>query len=340
MSKLTRVYQRLFGSTAPSTQIGKFGSLAAGSTATTNDPTQVQSLSNWLDGWFAAVLGNNSPCIEDMNAVHFVLAYQLGYIFQAGVPEWDATTIYYKGSLVNAAGLIYVSLSDSNTNHAVTDNTNWRILNANLTQVSADYTTLITDDVVEMDATAGNKNVTLLAASSAKFKRQTIVKTDSSTHKVTISDGTLTKVLYGKYNSITVFSNGSAWYVLSDKIKATSARAAEAAGSVSAATPIVFPTVDYDTTSSYNPSTGRFTCPEDGFYLIQMEVDTANSGVSIGAYKNGSLEREIGVLSSDFHSCNGSIVVNALAGDLLDIRPVSGITVVLTDSFVGFTLLK
>lgn len=127
MSKIARITQKLFGSTATAGQIGKFGSLAAGSPLTTTDPVVMQSLSNWLDGWFAAILGGNSPAIEDMNAVCYVFAYQLGYLLQEGVAEWDSGTTYYIGSVVNdGTGVLYVSLTNTNLNNLVSDTTKWR----------------------------------------------------------------------------------------------------------------------------------------------------------------------------------------------------------------------
>ncbi|PNA42272.1 hypothetical protein, partial [Pseudomonas sp. MPR-AND1A] len=86
MAKLSRVTQKIFGSSAGANQIGKFGSYAAGSPVISSDPTVIQSLSNWLTGWFGAVVGGNSPAIEDMNAVCFVYAYQLAYLMQQGIP--------------------------------------------------------------------------------------------------------------------------------------------------------------------------------------------------------------------------------------------------------------
>ena len=61
MSKLTRYFQKVFGSTAAADKIGIFGSLAAGNPQYATTPTQIQSLSNFLNGWSSAVIGNNSP---------------------------------------------------------------------------------------------------------------------------------------------------------------------------------------------------------------------------------------------------------------------------------------
>jgi hypothetical protein len=119
MSKLTRKTQLLFGSRAGSSQIGQFGSFAAGSPSYTKDPSTIQALSNYLEGWFGAILGNNSPCIEDMNALCYLFAYQLSYLFQEGIPEWDSGTTYYQYSVIQSGGVFYMSTADNNLNNAV-----------------------------------------------------------------------------------------------------------------------------------------------------------------------------------------------------------------------------
>lgn len=130
MARLARYTQQIFGSSAGANQMAKFGSLAAAAPATfsgaTITPTLVQTLSNYLTGWFGAVIGANSPAIEDMNAICYLYAYQLTYLMQMGIAEYDAGTIYFKGCLVNdATGVLYVSLTDSNTGNALSSTTNW-----------------------------------------------------------------------------------------------------------------------------------------------------------------------------------------------------------------------
>lgn len=128
MSKLSRVYQKLFGTVdATNNNVGVFGSLAAGSPTKTSNPSTMQSLSNWDGGWYSAVIGSNSPAIEDMNAIHYVFAYQLAYLMQSGIPEWDSSTTYYTGSFVQSAGVIYVSLVNNNTNNLLTDASKWAL---------------------------------------------------------------------------------------------------------------------------------------------------------------------------------------------------------------------
>lgn len=125
MSKILRETMKIFGSTAGADEIEQFGSLAEGSPVYTTDIAVIQSLSNYLEGWFGGVVGANLPAIEDMNAIAYLYAYQLAYIFQAGVPEWDAGTTYYTNSIINSGGVLFVSLQDNNINHAVTDPAWW-----------------------------------------------------------------------------------------------------------------------------------------------------------------------------------------------------------------------
>lgn len=129
MAKITRAIQKIFGSTAGADEIAQFGSLAASAPAFTTSPTVIQALSNYLDGWFGAVLGENSPAIEDMNALFYLITYQLSYLMQTGIAEWNAATTYYIGSVVNdGTGLFLISLTDGNLNNALTDTDNWGVI--------------------------------------------------------------------------------------------------------------------------------------------------------------------------------------------------------------------
>ena len=130
MAKLPRVFQKIFGSTAGTNQISQFGSLAAGTPQFTTDPTTIQSLSNFMKGWYNAVVGQNSPPIQDMNALFYLITYQLAQMFQDGLPEWDASTTYYLGSLVNnGTGVTFACINDSAgagiTNEPLSNMTFW-----------------------------------------------------------------------------------------------------------------------------------------------------------------------------------------------------------------------
>lgn len=214
MAKLPRILARQFAQNASPTDVGEFGSLKAGFPLTTLDPAVIQSLSNWLGGWKDAVFADNSPTIEDMNGFCLVVAYQIAYLMQAGIPEYDATTTYYKGSFCNSAGLIFVSIADNNLGNALTDDTKWSRPLSDIQTKSANYTMKLTDDVVEFDATAGDITVSLPAASATnKGKRFTIVRIDTmGAFTVFVAGTSFSSQLNSLYESMTVISNGAVWY--------------------------------------------------------------------------------------------------------------------------------
>lgn len=162
MGKTTRATQKLFGSTAGSNQMAEFGSFAAGVPArysgTTITPAIIQSLSNYLEGWLGAVDGFYSPTVEDMNAICFLYSYQIFYILEMGIAEWDAGTTYYTGSIVNSGGTIYVSKTDDNTNNALTSTANWRpFLIPQTISFKADGTFTVPTGCTQVQVTATKK---------------------------------------------------------------------------------------------------------------------------------------------------------------------------------------
>lgn len=136
---LARVFQKIFGLSAPLGEIAKFGSLNAGTPEFTNDASLVQSYANWIGGWKAAVMGGNSPALEDMNAFCFLNSYQLAYLFEKGIPEWDIETTYEINSLVVVSGVTYQSKTAANVGNAVTASANWRRYSPELCGVMKDF---------------------------------------------------------------------------------------------------------------------------------------------------------------------------------------------------------
>lgn len=194
MAKLTRATQKVFGSTAGVNQIAKFGSLAAGAPAYTTDPATIQSLANYLSGWFGAVVGANSPAIEDMNALCFLFARQIAYVMQAGVPEYDAATTYYTGSFASDSfGSIYVSLVDDNTGNAFTDSTKWKMFSGSsvalnpATQSPYTLTSLVNRCFFNVTTVNGAMQITLPAAVNGYRFTVKDVSGYASTYNITIA---------------------------------------------------------------------------------------------------------------------------------------------------------
>lgn len=232
MAKTTRKNMKIFGSTAGPNQLGVFGSLAAGLPAYSTDPETIQSLSNYQEGWYGAVLGNNSPAIQDMNALQYVFAYQLFYLFEMGVPEWNALTTYYIGSIVQntSTGQLFVSRTNNNLNNALSSATNWQTFQSGTairTTTGADTATAL-DDTVLANATSGGFTQGLpLVADVPTGKRITIKNIATADNDVTVScasgiDGGTTYLLSSYLaeggqrimEQATFVSNGTQWYVV------------------------------------------------------------------------------------------------------------------------------
>ncbi|MDE2233820.1 MAG: hypothetical protein KGJ90_07005 [Patescibacteria group bacterium] len=116
MSKLTRVTHTIFGGSAPAAVngIAQFGSKQAGTPTYTTNIATLQALAAWLNGWGSAVVSGKVPPLEELNAAFLEPSYQIGYLLEMGIPEYDAGTTYYTNSIVQSNGIIYISLVDNN----------------------------------------------------------------------------------------------------------------------------------------------------------------------------------------------------------------------------------
>lgn len=132
MSKLPRVTQKLFAGNAQPTDTAAFGTMRTGNPTYTSDIAQLMNTPQFLQGWLAAVEEGFAPFMEEMTGVQKVFAQQIAYLFQQGVPEYDAGTTYYKGSLVKVISdtdfVIYSSLIDDNTGNTPTAGAQWKLV--------------------------------------------------------------------------------------------------------------------------------------------------------------------------------------------------------------------
>ena len=138
-SKIIRKTASIFcgGLSAGSDQVEQFGSkVVTGTPNYSVDPAVIQELSAWADGWKPALNAtNNSEYLQDRNAVDLVATYQIAYLLQQGIPEWDSATPYFINSIVKYGGIFYNSLVDNNTgNEPDTSPTDWVNMSAQPTQ--------------------------------------------------------------------------------------------------------------------------------------------------------------------------------------------------------------
>lgn len=130
MTTLTRVTGKVFGGSAPLTEIGVFGSAKAGAGINSQDVATIQGGTAYDEGWGSGIVtSENFPPMEEVTGVLKTISYQACYLLQEGIPVYDANTEYSATSIVkNFSGNIlefYKSAIDGNIGNPLTDNTKW-----------------------------------------------------------------------------------------------------------------------------------------------------------------------------------------------------------------------
>ena len=144
--------------------------------------------------------------------------------------------------------------------------------------ITANYTALISDDLILADSTSGAITITLPTAASFKGKEITIIKTNTGLNKVTVG----TNFLFIQNDSIKFVSNGIAWYIVnynSAKVFAHYGMQAVAQTLADASPQFIgFETKITDTHNIVSGSdvTWRGTIPKPG-------ICTVNVGLSLGS---------------------------------------------------------
>lgn len=116
MAKLERVHQKIFASNAPASDVGVIGSLHEGNPTEAASVQDIQSLAAFEAGIRSIVIGENSPIIEEDNALYKLITYQLAYLFQNGIPEWDSLVEYHPLSMIKHGANYYFLPSGTSEN--------------------------------------------------------------------------------------------------------------------------------------------------------------------------------------------------------------------------------
>tara|TARA_R110002020_G_scaffold13283_6_gene48136 strand:- start:12492 stop:13898 length:1407 start_codon:yes stop_codon:yes gene_type:complete len=123
MAKLTRKLKKIFSSNSPS-DIGVWGSINA---TTSTDPDVLQGTGYETGVSSAEVSGKKLLPRKDFNGLKYETDYHLSYLYQSGIPEYDASTEYHIGSIVKDidSAIIYKSITADNVSNPLTDSENW-----------------------------------------------------------------------------------------------------------------------------------------------------------------------------------------------------------------------
>lgn len=176
MAEIPRKLAKLFGSAlVPAGNVAVWGSTTAGSPVYTSDPDTLQS-TRFLSGFNAAIVGNRSPVMEEMNGAFLVAFQQLAYILQSGVPQWDVGTTYFPNNFVRVGTVLYVSQTNNNTgNDPTTDTNNWQPYLAKATGPTVAAAWAVFDGI---NASSGNARII------SSFNVDTITKNAAGSYTV------------------------------------------------------------------------------------------------------------------------------------------------------------
>jgi len=160
MARIPRKAQKIFAADAANN--GVFGSAADNTKVLSDDLDVIQSKAAYELGWLEAVLGiKKFPALEEFQALHYMTTTQISYLFQEGIPEYNAATTYYQKSIVRETGTyqLYGSITDDNVGNALSDTDEWLPL--------IDLSALV------QDATTSVKGIAMLATLTDVRARET-----------------------------------------------------------------------------------------------------------------------------------------------------------------------
>lgn len=177
MAGIPRKAQLIFGGAlSPPGNIAVIGSLAAGARAFSGDLAVLQSLSQYGFAWQGTEVGSNSPALEDMTALFYLLTTQVAYMLARGVPEWDVATQYNTSDIARVGSQLYRSKIDANTgNNPVTDMNNWELQSNATKGPTACAASVVFDGI---NATAGNARII------SSFNVSTVTKNAAGSYTV------------------------------------------------------------------------------------------------------------------------------------------------------------
>lgn len=213
MAKIIRKHQKLFADIGWTGNLGQFGSFAEGAPVYSNDPDVLQALANFGEGLAGGMINNAPPSIQDMDGLFHLITRQLQYMFQSGIPEWNATCTYHVGSLVHDAvplyptvvaysgpGNIYMSVINNNINKPLNINSEpyWMLVRSGRVRTDNTRTVIASFDDFVLKCTyngAGTITVVLPDAALTNKGRMIIVKS----YVPTANDDIIVQTLTGQY---------------------------------------------------------------------------------------------------------------------------------------------
>jgi hypothetical protein len=328
MAKITRKNFKVFGISGSTTNFAVYGSQRAASPVKSMDIETIQSLDAWGKGWTEAVNDDNkAPYLEDMNGAMLVMAYQLGYILQDGIPVWNADTTYYTDSVVRKDGTqeIYCSLIDTNLNQALPSkvtNSKWTYLvdledivpNGSITESKIANLAVTEGKIGALAVTEGK--IGALSVTSGKIGALAV--TEAKIDSLAVTEGKIgaLSVTNGKIGAAAVtgakLSSDIDYPGYARKSTTALARAFLYADQVMTSSPgkIDLTNVNIDLRSNFDTTNKRFVCPVVGYYKITACANNSTATVLyvsfngfLGAFEATASPGNLGVTIVDIIHC-------------------------------------
>ena len=367
MAKITQSTQFLFGSAAGANQMTQFGSLAAGTFVAYSGsatPAQIQGVSGgspstqYTDGWYSAIVGSNSPTIQDINSLFALSSYQLSYLFQEGIPEYDSGTTYYQWSVCQSSGVIYQYInSTGSAGNAPPNATYWALMNSFVSnQASSTYAVAVTDGTICLSTASNSITATLPTASGIGGKVYRFILTAATSGYIVTLNTTSSQSIGGyssgviqmgtPNDSISVVSDGSNWQILDYNISVYSEYYGCANTPNSTPSILNFGGKYSDALSCVTTgSSWKFTCPISGKYQVSSTIgltagSAADAYLTCYIYKNSS---QFAILASSVTTtgsteaeyASGSKTMLLTAGDTISLEGTSNSGFALVNTQVG-----
>jgi len=231
---------KIFGGAIPPTNLmSQFGSLKNGVINYSNDPTTIQSLPAFVDGWASAVINSYYPAHQDMNSLYYLLSRQLAYFRQSGIPEWKSDIEYFINAIVSdGLGSVYKSLVNNNLNQPFTDATKWFLLHSNkIMDIGYNYhaTNLDYDIHYSLNDTSADHRVIYLPNPTASLsgRKYRVLNVSGASYALAVYQETTTNIFnaYAGVPSISITKNyfdfpnycnficdGSMWWAINGSV--------------------------------------------------------------------------------------------------------------------------
>lgn len=146
MARLSYKLQKIFADVAAEGKLAQFGSLKAAAPTYSDDPDVIQALTYFGAGLNSALINQAPPAIQEFDALFNIMTKRISYLQQTGLAEWDANTVYYKGSLAQENGIIFRSLIDDNQDNALSDTVSWQLFSNGKTVIVTGYSHTVAYD--------------------------------------------------------------------------------------------------------------------------------------------------------------------------------------------------